>query len=524
MDKELGLILLLVLLLCHKGNTESQTSCPYKCHCFTPVQVLCADEQMASLPRNMSKQVKEFIIMTSALMYLFPHTLETSPQLTKLIFLNNALRSINSQAFEHLAELQELEISGNPWLEHLFLGTFSRQGNLTKLLLNFNRFKAVLPGMFDSLKQLETLQMKGNIISDLPTFIFLNLNNLRVLDLSQNKLEGVKRETFSGLARLEILKMSNNLISNFESGTFHNISQLTELHLEWNKISVLADNIFFVLTKLKVLNLRGNLLTTFSDKVFGFEASNLKELNLKGNRLTELSSLSSLISLTDLILSSNQLSNLPEDIFRNVTVLENLDLSENQLTLLPKRIFTDLFSIKAIHLHKNNLSKVDAKLFEDQVLIQQLYLSDNQLETLPMGLLDPFVIQHTVRLHGNPWKCDCRMWYLHDWVLRNSQDIEMLDRMLCKSPGFLRGRPIISINKDQLVCWVSEDNVRDLSSCSLQVSRDTVTINCNVDQCSPLTVKVQFQEDDGSIKEHILKNEPDHPQCSNETSIESPIQ
>ncbi|XP_070775217.1 carboxypeptidase N subunit 2 [Enoplosus armatus] len=520
MDKELGLLLFMLLLLCHKGNTESQISCPYKCHCFTPPQVLCADERMVSLPRNMSRQVKEFIVMTSGLTYLFPDTLEESPQLTKLIFLNNALRSINSQAFEHLAKLQELEISGNPWLEHLFLGTFSKQGNLTILLLNFNRFKTVLPGMFDSLKQLETLQIKGNIISDLPTFLFANLHNLRVLDLSQNKLQGVNRETFSGLARLEILKMNSNLISGFTPDTFHNISQLIELHLEGNKISELTDNIFFMLTKLKVLNLRGNLLTTFSDKVFGFEASNLKELNLKGNRLIELPSLRSLTSLTDLFLSSNLLSNLPEDIFRNVTVLENLDLSENQLTSLPEMIFNDLLSIKAIHLHKNNLSKVDAKLFEDQMFIQQLYLSDNQLETLPPGLLDSFLIEHTVRLHGNPWRCDCRMWYLHDWVLRNRQDTEMLDRMLCENPGFLRGRPVVSIDADQLVCRMSKDKMQDLSSCSLQASSDTVTINCNVDQCFPLTVKVQFQENDGNIKEHILKNEPDHSQCSNETTIE----
>ncbi|XP_076601159.1 uncharacterized protein LOC143329235 [Chaetodon auriga] len=522
MDKELGLILFLMLCLCHKGNTHSQTSCPYKCHCFTPVQVLCGDGGMSSLPRDISTKVKDFIIMSSDLGYLFSRTLGESPQLTKLVFINNALRSIHCQSFEHLTELQELEISGNPWLEHLFLGTFANQGNLTRLILNFNRLKTVLPGMFDSLKQLEFLQMKGNIISDLPTLLFLNLHNLLVLDLSQNKLQGVKRETFSGLARLETLKMNNNLISNLTSDMFHNMTQLIELHLEGNKISELADGIFFALTELKVLNLRGNLLTTFSDEVFGFQASNLKELNLKGNRLTELSSLSSLTSLSDLILSSNQLSSLPEDIFRNVTVLENLDLSENQLTSLPEMIFRDLFSIKAIHLNKNNLSRVDTSLFEDQVLIQQLYLSDNELETLPLGLFDTFAIQHTVRLHGNPWKCDCHMWYMHDWVLRNSQDIEMLDRMLCESPDFLRRRPVVSINKDQLVCRLSEDVLPDRSRCSQEASGDSVIIKCKVDKCSPLTVRVQFQQDDGSIKEHVLKNVPEHTHCSNDTLIESP--
>ncbi|XP_070701797.1 carboxypeptidase N subunit 2 [Pempheris klunzingeri] len=524
MDKEWGLFLFLVLLLCQKSNTESQTSCPYRCQCFNAVQVLCADGGITSLPRNMSKQVKHFIIINSPVVYLFSHTLEESPQLTKLIFMDNALKSIHSQAFEHLTELQELEISGNALLQTLLLGTFSKQENLTELQLNFNGLKTVLPGMFDSLKQLETLKMKGNIISDLPAFLFLNLHNLRVLDLSINKLEAVKRETFSGLARLETLKINSNLIGNLTADTFHNMSQLIELHLQGNKISELPDDVFSVLTELKVLNLRGNLLTTFSDKLFGFKASNLKELNLKGNRLTELSPLSRLTSLTDLILSSNQLSELPGDVFRNLTALENLDLSENQLTSLPELIFMDLYGIKSIHLNKNNLSKVDANLFEDQVLIQQIYLSDNQLENLPRGLLDPFAIQHTMRLHGNPWRCDCHMWYLHDWVLRNSQDIEMLDRMLCESPSFLRRRPVVSIDKHQLVCRVPQDATPDLSGCSIETSLDTVIVKCKVDKCSPLTVKVQLQDDGGSIDALVFKKEPEYHQCGNETVTESPIE
>lgn len=516
MDK-FGLILLLVPLLGHKVNTDSQISCPYKCHCFTPVQVLCAEGGMAYLPRDTSRELKDFIIISSSLQYLFSHTLEQSPQLTKLIFLNNALRSVHSQAFEHLVELQELEISGNPSLEGLLLGTFQKQANLTKLMLNFNSFTTVLPGTFDPLKQLETLQMKGNVISHLPPLLFLNLQNLRVLDLSQNKIEKVQRETFTGLARLQILKMNNNLISNLRPDTFVNISQLTELHLERNKISELADDIFLALTELKVLNLRGNLLTTFSTKVFGLEALNLTELNLKGNRLTQLSSLSSLTSLSELILSSNQLSSLPEDIFRNLTTLENMDLSENQLTSLPETIFSDLLGLKVIHLNKNNLSKLEAKLFEDQPLVEQLYLSDNKLETLPLGFFDHFAIQHTVRLHGNPWKCDCHMWYLHDWVLRKGQDIEMLDRMLCESPGFLRKRPIASINKEQLVCQLPKDETPGFSNCSQKVYNDTVIIKCKVDKCSPMTVKIQFQEADGSIKEHILKNELEPSHCGNKT-------
>uniref|UniRef100_A0A3Q2CFI4 Carboxypeptidase N subunit 2-like n=1 Tax=Cyprinodon variegatus TaxID=28743 RepID=A0A3Q2CFI4_CYPVA len=316
--------LLLLLLLCRSGHSDWQSVCPYKCQCFTSLQVLCADERI--------------------------------PQLTKLVFLNNALRSIHSDTFEHLTELRELELSGNPPLDHLYLGTFSKQENLTKLLLNYNSLKTVLPGMFDSLKQLEVLQMKGNLLSGLPPLLFQNLGSLHFLDLSQNRLQNLTEGTFSGLAGLKILRLNNNLISNLTCETLRSVPQLTE------------------------------------------------ELNLKGNRLTELSSLSRLSSLTDLMLAANRLSSLKENSFRNLTALETLDLSDNQLASLPEGIFNALWSIS-----------VDAKLIEDQIMIE---------------------------LHGNPWRCDCQLRYLYDWLLTNSSDREILDRMSCQSPGFLRGRTV----------------------------------------------------------------------------------
>uniref|UniRef100_A0A3B3VMH5 LRRCT domain-containing protein n=1 Tax=Poecilia latipinna TaxID=48699 RepID=A0A3B3VMH5_9TELE len=468
----LNLCTLLVLLLCRIGNS----TCPYKCQCFTELQVLCADERMSSLPRDISRQVREVIIMTSSLAYLFSNSLMESPQLTKLIFLNNALKSIHLTAFEHLTELQELELSGNPNLDHLYLGTFSKQEKLNKLLLNYNSLETILPGLFDPLTQLEVLQMKSNVLSDLPPFLFRNLSSL-----------------------LEILKLGNNLIGNLTSETFRNTSQLTELHLEWNEIAQLDDGIFSALANLSVLNLRGNRLTSFANKAFGGEPTNLKELNLKGNRLTELS-LESLSSLTDLTLSDNQLSSLTENLFRNLTSLERLDLSDNQLTSLPEGIFKDLLSIEVINLHNNNLTELDSKLFQDQLLLKSLYLSDNQLETLQLGLFDNFILRPTVRLHGNPWRCECQLWYLHDWLIQNLQDVELLDLVACERPDSLRKRTLVSIRRDQLVCHRSADWMPEPNSCSLQVSNDTVVVRCSVEKCSPMTVKVQFQEENSESR------------------------
>lgn len=506
-------MLLLLLHCCPEANSDSQISCPYRCQCFTPQQVLCAYAGLPYLPRDTSSKIREFVIMSSEMHYLFSHTLPSSPHLTKLVFLNSNIYSIHSQAFEHLLELQELEISGNPALVQLLPGTFAKQGNLTTLMLNYNNLETLFPGVFESLAKLEFLQLKGNNISEVPSFLFRSLQELRVLDLSLNKLRVLREETFAGLAELEVLSINNNLVETLPADTFRNSSELTEIHLEGNRISELANDTF-ALTKLKVLNLRRNLLTTFSDRVFGQEASNLTELNLSGNKLMEVSPLGRFMSLSTLLLASNQLHQLPQGFFRDMLALDYLDLSENKLSLLPEMLFIDLTGISAIHLHKNNLSRLEPRQFEGQSLLQQLYLSDNQLQSLPEGLFDPLAIQHTVRLHGNPWQCDCHLRYLHSWALKNRHSVETLDRMLCEGPLYLRKRPVASVTTEQLVCWQPPEQAPDLGRCRQEFHNDTLTVKCRVGKGSPMTVRVQFLEEDGQVYEHVVRK-----QLSNSSSL-----
>ncbi|KAI9999544.1 hypothetical protein NQD34_018429 [Periophthalmus magnuspinnatus] len=471
---------------------------------------------MSSLPRNMSHQVREFILMTSSVSYLFSNTLEDSPQLSKLIFLNNAIRSIHAHSFNHLTHLEVLEISWNPWLENLYLGTFSKQHNLTKLMLNYNRFKTVLSGMFGSLRKLDTLQMKGNIILHLPPLLFSNLSHLKVLDLSLNKIEVVTQETFFGLGQLEVLKLNNNLLRNLSSNVLSDVPALKELHLEGNNITELSENIFTNLTELEVLNLRGNFLKTFTGHIFG--TLNLRELNIKGNHLGDFFPLGNFTSLTNLDLSSNQLSTLHKEVFQNMTNLDILDLSDNHISSLSETIFNELFALRVLNLQANNLSVIEPKLFGDQALIEQLNLSHNRLQTLPEGLMDTFSMNYMLRLHGNPWKCDCGLWYLHDWILRNEQSVDMLDRTLCESPAFLNRRTLDSVEKERLVCHMDKENTVDVRNCLLQVSGDAVIIKCKVETCLPLTVKVQLQDEQGNVKEHVVRNEwTQSDQCSNMT-------
>ncbi|CAL8281124.1 unnamed protein product [Lota lota] len=523
MTRHMGIALFLMLLSSQTrtAGAELPRHCPINCQCFSANQVLCSDQHMSSLPKNLSGEVKEVIVMTTSLMYLYSNTFQGSPQLTKLVFLNNAIRDIHAKAFENLTRLEELDLSGNPWLEHLLRGTFSQQGKLTRLQLNFNRLKTLLPDTFSSLRNLETLEVKGNLIAHLPRSLFRSLQRLHSLDLSRNWLEEVTREDLEALTELRTLKLNYNLLSRLSVDTFHSVSQLKELHLEGNSLSDLPRDVFSVLTKLEVLNLRGNFLSNFSSDVFGSVPSSLKELTLKGNELIELSSSSfrGLTSLTCLTLSANQLSQLPGDVFQNLTTLENLDLSENHLTSLPVEIFKDLQSVKVIHLQKNNLTELAAKLFQDQPMLRQLHLSDNLLQTVAPGLFESFHFQHVVRLRGNPWQCDCHVSYLHDWMLNHSLDLEEQDKVRCRGPGPLRGRTLASIDKEHLVCRLPEDwLMAGRENCILHAVNGTVVVKCKVDRCSPLRVKVQFETEGETVYENVVQRHwPENKQCNNKT-------
>ncbi|XP_029477163.2 carboxypeptidase N subunit 2 [Oncorhynchus nerka] len=527
MWKDFGSMLWLMLHLSYQGNT-SDINCPPRCQCFTPTKVMCSEESMRSMPMNISTQVKELVIMTTGMTHLSSITMQYSRHLTKLVFFNNLLQDVSTMAFDRLTGLEELEISGNSWLDCLNPGTFSKQRNLTKLLLNFNRFKSLNDSLFSSLQKLRTLQLKGNIISHLPRQLFQNLS-IHSLDLSLNMLTGVDNELLRGLSQLESLKLGYNMINVLLPDTFHNISHVKELCLQGNQISYLPQGVFSHLQKLEELNLRSNLITNVSSGTFPV---GLKELDLKGNRLVQLSpdSFGHLTSLTHLFLSMNQLTNLPEDVFRNLTGLQNLDLSENQLTSLPGTIFQDLTKIEIVHLQNNNLSSLEAMLFEDQAFLEQLYLSENNLQTLPQGFFDAFLHENVMRLRRNPWSCDCHMLYLYDYVSEHGHLVEDLSNVYCKGPEPLRGQGLVSLERDQLVCPGNFSSIAKAttfqgleekpnpSKCTVQFINDNMTIKCKVTKCSPLRLMVHFKEGDGTTSEYIMRKDwAESSQCSNGT-------
>ncbi|XP_048019538.1 carboxypeptidase N subunit 2 isoform X2 [Megalobrama amblycephala] len=499
--------LLLVLIQLHCSDC-----CPELCQCFSAAKVVCADDDMRTLPVNISEQVRELIVVASGVTHLDSHSFRENLTLTKLVVLNGVLKTVSHDAFDRLLELQELDISGNSnWL--MFdVRTFSSLTNLTRLLLNNNKISILDGGIFDSLQKLEMLQLRANILLSVPDRLFHRLHKLQELDLSFNQISLVSADVFQNNSLLRVLSLQTNMIPQLPAGIFAHLDHLEELNLRSNHISDLSTDVF---------------------------PSSLRKLILKKNALAQLhpSVFHKLHHLTYLDLSQNKLSEVPSDLFQNLISLKKLDLSENQITTLPGTVFKGLFSIKAIHLQKNKLNSLEVGLLKDLHDMEQLYLSMNSLQSIPDGFFDELDFQCIVQLHGNPWRCDCGIQYLSDWLRNNLRNVEDVTRVYCQAPRFIRGHGVVSVEKERLDCAKNSSSAFQSSSdtniteipvhgndgggvrCSLRDANDVATIQCKLTKCTSVRFQALFEFVDGSESETVVSEEWLAPAgCSNGTT------
>lgn len=520
-------IFLLLLLQYYQNAVLSiiSASCPSQCQCFSTTTVICSELLMKALPEDIPIQTTTLMVVGTDLRHITFQ--EHLGNLTKLVFLNNPVKNVSHDAFNHLTSLEELEISGGLFLA-LEAGTFNKLSKLTKLLLNNNdKIRILAPSIFDSLEKLETLQLRGNMLQNVHSALFHKLSNLQELNLSSNKLSKIHT---SELSKLKKLNLGLNQITSLSLDSFRGNPRLQILSLQGNRITKIAPGIFSQLNNLEELNLRDNNIMALSAGLF---PSNLKKLTLQGNSLFQLpsSAFTNLQTLTHLDLSQNKLSSLPAELFHNLSSLEHLDLSENTLQELASTVFRGLPQISVIDLQKNNLTSLDADLFTEQKNTSRLSLARNRLENLPYGVFESLDFECLLTLHGNPWRCDCNLKYLHEWLSYNSNSVVDMSQIYCTNPQPLRGMSLTTMHKEQLVCVnrsisetqsttnqaTSTDSDRQ---CSLQEGNGVIVVRCKLRKCTDVKLDVHFHLADGKPFNYTLTEPwPESVQCVNGSMI-----
>ncbi|CAB1443283.1 unnamed protein product [Pleuronectes platessa] len=244
-----------------------------------------------------------------------------------------------------------------------------------------------------------------------------------------------------------MLNLSSNLLGEIYSDTFANLEDLRVLDLSYNHIGALGYRAFSDLPKLRALYLTGNSL-----RRLGSPASlpNLEFLLLGDNKLKSLFNIADLgMNSTYVDVSENRLTSL-EEVYSTVTNFKRLKtffyssnfikgISSNLLTALPQGIFRGLSSMKELDLSTNSLTFLQPDVFP--VSLKRVDLSNNFL-----AYPDPMTFQSLLFLNlaDNRFYCDCNLESFLQWLnVTNVTVLSPAEGYRCEFPAALHNLPLL---------------------------------------------------------------------------------
>lgn len=381
-------------------------------------------------------------------------------EITQLILSNNNITDLSTSDFTDIF-VKEIDLSWNPISRiHTDLSPFPKNlntlilrksnlsidtdlnifkglYNLTELVLDFNIIRnenQELPSeKFKELKLISLLKLslQSCEIGDIHKNAFIGLENLEELDLSYNYLEDVP-DAIKTLNNLKKLILLGNNIMRLRSGSFNGLHSLIDLNLNVNEISVIEEDAFkglestvrdvrlhynnlntlpnVPLRKLKHLSFlvisRNNIKNIPKDAFNGM--NRLKILELDSNVLNFVSGMFVGLenSLETLTLRDTGLTSLPVDALVALRKLTDLDVSRNKISLLSRGDIGKL-KLKTIDLSHNNIAYIQPDVFNGIGRTISLDLDNNKLTDISFVLnVTPCAFSY-IDVSGNDIKCDC---------------------------------------------------------------------------------------------------------------------
>ena len=326
--------------------------------------------------------------------------------LSSLRLHENRLTEINPDVFKDLAALEILAIHIND-ITTLDANTFSGLTTLTELNVGFNPITNLHKDTFDPLISLVRLNL-GDL--SLPNSawdqdLFDSLTNLKYLRMVRNGITALDKDIFGGLTKLETLEISENAITALLPGVFDGLSSLKTLHLNNNALTTLPADIFDDLAALEQLYLYSNSLSSLPTDVFDGLTSSLTILYVHRNSLSlpslHVDVFDGLTGLSQLALSYNKLTTVPDGLFDETTALQYLYLNNNRISSVPENTFDGLTSLLWLYLSNNSLSSLNVNLFDETTALQQLYLHRNTLSSLDETVFDSLTALQQLYLDHN---------------------------------------------------------------------------------------------------------------------------
>ncbi|KAI6201977.1 hypothetical protein M3Y96_00899500 [Aphelenchoides besseyi] len=315
-------------------------------------------------------------------------------RLSSLLTINLSNNSIGDLKAEHaLPSLQKLfEVNlGNNEISDVHKSFFDNvKNNIQSVNLGHNELKAVPASALRGFRQLVALHLHSNKIQTLDSLSFMNLPVVSLLNLANNQIRSISRQAFINVPKLRYFYLTDNAIEDVLPSQFASFEQLEMLDMTNNRISNLDAKSFSNLPQLKQLYLGNNRIAHIQPEAFTNSSINV------------------------LILESNQLEEVNEQMIRGLPQLQQISLKENKIKTVSQNAFYDTPSLVMIDLSHNQIFDLAPSTFVTLQNILLLDLSYNKILRVPYSAFGRRVV--TVLLQENPLVCSERIHMLQQGV------------------------------------------------------------------------------------------------------------
>ncbi|XP_022104706.1 platelet glycoprotein V-like [Acanthaster planci] len=292
---------------------------------------------------------------------------------TRALYLpGNLIANLTGRTLLRFRQLRLLDLADNQ-ISQIADDAFEGQPKLMQLILSGNKLSNVPVAALQRLKSLRTLDLARNNITYLAADSFLNVTKLQSLSLNSNALHVIDPGAFTGLGMLRVLMLKYNFLEEIPIGSLSACGRLEQLHLSSNRIGTLYNQSeslgelsvrsWFAPTQprsLATLILSQNLIDFFSPSCF-----------------------QGMTALAVLDLSWNYIQEIPEDLFKDLQMLETLKLNKNSpLYALPPGVFRDTFSLRILKIKYCQLTDLPVDLLYNTSQLEFLDLTGNGLSDL----------------------------------------------------------------------------------------------------------------------------------------------
>ena len=398
----------------------------------------------------------------------------------------------------HLPKGLKRTLTGN---HHCQFGTIVHPKIYRRFLdLSFNNIEDLSTYEFRGL--LNKLTLEGNGLKEIGKYCFCGLREIHEIDLSNNKINNLPSELFDGLDDILQLKLDYNNLSVIPEELFESQIKIKRIDLDHNKLSHIPEDLFSNLKTVEVLHLEHNQITEIDDEAFPTESSSLQRIYLQNNKINR----------------------IPKSLFQQGQA-NYIDLSSNLLTfqdlvdtleeLEPKTSISQEHKARSPHVEinfaHNNFTTININGFHKEKL----------------EIFEDLLSFYRIDMTGNPLLCDGKIldlvrWIRH-WMQKDPrvQKDEKFSTWKCAAPVELKGKPILSVDENQIKClrnltYCPKEYLCSVRGCALN---GTVIVDCTARNLSSMPHNVRRGQTELHFQNNNIREIPPYPYLENVTAL-----